>query len=143
MSCIFIHFPLMTLKATAKLQCPSMSPRLTHIILILHLAYMVIPTIFRIFIWNVYTTTVTLLPMKIQMLSHLNKLKKIVLTSNAFQLFSHSFYKLTLKRVCILFLPFPILSQTSCNMNFLYNSPEIALLNDTNDFLNTETSGFL
>lgn len=71
----------MTLKEIAQLQCPYISPGLTHIILILHpdieLAHTVILTIFRIFMWNVYIASVTLLPTKIQMPSQLNELKKL------------------------------------------------------------------
>lgn len=70
----------MMLKEIAQLLCPSISPGLTHIILILHpdieLAYTVILTIFSIFMC-VYIASVTLLLMKIQMPSQLNELKKL------------------------------------------------------------------
>lgn len=150
MSCIYGHFSLMTLKEIAQLQCPSNSPGLTHIILILHplieLAHTVILTICRIFMWNVYTASGTLLPMKTQMPSHLKELKNYLnlqMLSSCFHIhFTNLFWECSVS-FFYHFLSILSLSQTSCDMNFLYSSPEIALLNDTNDFLNTETNGFL
>lgn len=90
---------------------------------------------------SLYTASTTLLPTNIQMLSHLKKLK------HYFNL--HCFAVVFHKHVFLNNLysfstrSSSFLSETSCNMTFLQDSMEIILLNDTNDFINTETSDFL
>ena len=93
---------------------------------------------------SLYTASITLLPTTIQIPSHFNKLihyfnlqySAVVFIFISQTYFLNDQYALSTRSSFFL-------SQTSCNVTFFYDSTQNFLLNDTNDFINTETSGFL